>query len=92
VALPDARPGLTDPELSRVACARVGFEPQSVFPVNDCERRQALVAAGVGVGFLSRLALHPVHPGVVVKPIAEAQAPRRRILALALPGSPQQRD
>ena len=45
---------------------------------------QALVAAGVGVGFLPRLALHPVHPGVVIKPVAEA--PRRRILAIALPG------
>jgi DNA-binding transcriptional LysR family regulator len=45
---------------------------------------QALVAAGVGVGFLPRLALHPVHPGVVIKPVPEA--PTRRILAIALPG------
>ena len=52
-------------------------------PVNDCEMHQALVAAGVGVGFLPRLALHPVHPGVVVKPVAGA--PRRRILAITLP-------
>jgi DNA-binding transcriptional LysR family regulator len=56
-----------------------------VFRVNDCGMHQALVAAGVGIGFLPRLALHPVHPGVVVKPVAEA--PRRRILAITLPGA-----
>jgi DNA-binding transcriptional LysR family regulator len=68
------------------ACASAGFEPRIVFRVNDCEMHQALVAAGVGVGFLPRLALHPVHPGVAIKPVAEA--PRRRILAIALPGVP----
>jgi DNA-binding transcriptional LysR family regulator len=67
------------------ACAAAGYEPRIVFRVNDCEMYQALVAAGVGVGFLPRLALHPIHPGVVVKPVAEA--PRRRILAVALPGA-----
>ena len=56
-----------------------------VFRVNDCEMHQALVAAGVGIGFLPRLALHPVHPGVVIKAVEEA--PRRRILAIALPGA-----
>jgi DNA-binding transcriptional LysR family regulator len=70
--------------LFMAACTRAGFEPRIAFRVNDCEMHQALVAAGVGVGFLPRLALHPVHPGVVIKPVAEA--PRRRILAIALPG------
>jgi hypothetical protein len=46
---------------------------------------QALVAAGVGIGFLPRLALHPIHPGRSVKLVAEA--PRRRILAIALTGA-----
>ena len=50
-----------------------------------CEMYQAHVAAGVGIGFLPRLALHPVHPGVVIKPVAEALS--RRILAIALPGA-----
>jgi DNA-binding transcriptional LysR family regulator len=71
-------------KLFMAACARAGFEPRIVFRVDDCEMHQALVAAGVGVGFLPRLALHPVHPGVVIKQVAEA--PRRRILAIALPG------
>jgi hypothetical protein len=44
---------------------------------------QALVAAGFGVGFLPRLAL-PRSPGGVIKRVAEA--PARRILAVALPG------
>lgn len=71
-------------KLFMAACAGAGYEPRIVFRVNDCEMHQALVAAGVGVGFLPRLALHPVHPGVVVKPVAEA--PNRRILAITLPG------
>jgi hypothetical protein len=45
---------------------------------------QALVATGIGLGFLPRLALHPIHPGIVIKQVADA--PGRRILAIALPG------
>jgi DNA-binding transcriptional LysR family regulator len=61
-----------------------GYQPRIVFRVNDCEMYQALVAAGVGVGFLPRLVLHPIHPGVVIKRVAGA--PRRRIMAIATPG------
>jgi DNA-binding transcriptional LysR family regulator len=71
-------------KLFTAACTAAGYEPRIVFRVNDCEMFQALVAAGVGVGFLPRLALHPVHPGVVIKQVADA--PCRRILAVALPG------
>jgi DNA-binding transcriptional LysR family regulator len=81
---PTLGPDSPTQKLFMAACASAGFEPRIVFRVNDCEMYQALVAAGVGVGFLPRLALHPVHPGVVIKPVAEA--PRRRILAIALPG------
>jgi DNA-binding transcriptional LysR family regulator len=72
-------------KLFTAACAAVGYEPRIVFRVNDCEMCQALVAAGVGIGFLPRLALHPIHPGVVIKPIAHT--PTRRILAIALPAA-----
>jgi DNA-binding transcriptional LysR family regulator len=82
---PTLGPDSPTQRLFMAACANAGFEPRIVFRVNDCEMHQALVAAGVGVGFLPRLALHPVHPGVVIKPVAEA--PRRRILAIALPGA-----
>jgi DNA-binding transcriptional LysR family regulator len=82
---PTLGPDSPTQKLFTAACAAAGYEPRIVFRVNDCEMFQALVAAGVGLGFLPRLALHPLHPGVVVKPVAEA--PRRRILAVSLPGS-----
>jgi DNA-binding transcriptional LysR family regulator len=71
-------------KLFTAACSNAGYEPRVVFRVNDCEMFQALIAAGMGIGFLPRIALHPVHPGVVVKPVEDA--PTRRILAVALPG------
>jgi DNA-binding transcriptional LysR family regulator len=81
---PTLGPDSPTQKLFTAACAAAGYEPRIAFRVNDCEMYQALVAAGVGVGFLPRLALHSIHPGVVVKPVAEA--PGRRILAIALPG------
>jgi len=81
---PTLGPDSPTQKLFTAACAAAGYEPRIVFRVNDCEMYQALIAAGVGVGFLPRLALHPIHPDVVVKRVAEA--PTRRILAIALPG------
>jgi DNA-binding transcriptional LysR family regulator len=81
---PTLGPDSPTQKLFMAACAVAGYEPRIVFRVNDCEMHQALVAAGVGIGFLPRLAVHPVHPGVVIKPVAKA--PGRRILAIALPG------
>jgi DNA-binding transcriptional LysR family regulator len=71
-------------KLFTAACSDAGYEPRIVFRVNDCEMFQALIAAGMGIGFLPRIALHPVHPGVVIKPVDDS--PTRRILAVALPG------
>lgn len=81
---PTLSPDSPTQKLFTAACAAAGYEPRVVFRVNDCEMIQALVAAGVGVSFLPRLGLHPVHPGVALKPAPEA--PSRRILAIALPG------
>jgi DNA-binding transcriptional LysR family regulator len=81
---PTLAPDSPTQKLFTAVCAAAGYEPRIVFRVNDCEMHQALVAAGVGLGFLPQLALHPIHPGVIVKPVAEA--PKRRILAVALPG------
>ena len=72
-------------KLFTAACSDAGYEPRIVFRVNDCEMFQALIAAGMGIGFLPRIALHPVHPGVVVK--AVEGSPTRRILAVVLPGA-----
>lgn len=69
-------------KLLDAACATAGFEPRVVFQVNDCEMTQALVAAGVGIAILPRLSLHPIHPGVTIRPLQNA--PTRRVLALRL--------
>jgi DNA-binding transcriptional LysR family regulator len=63
-------------------CAAAGFEPNIVFRVDDCEMTQALVAAGMGVSLLPRLAIHPVHPGVTVLPLEGAHV--RRVLSLRI--------
>lgn len=61
-------------------CANAGFEPRIAFSINDCEMTQAMVAAGVGVALLPRLAIHPLHPGVAVRAL-DGPRPNRRIAA-----------
>src|SRR5919201_1985159 len=82
---PTLGPDSPTQKLFTAACSGAGYEPRIVFRVNDCEMFQALVAADMGIGFLPRIALHPVHPGVVVKPVADS--PTRRILAVTLAGA-----
>jgi DNA-binding transcriptional LysR family regulator len=72
-------------KLLSAACSAAGYEAKVVFRVNDCEMTKALVAVGMGIALLPRIAVHPVHPGVVVKPVEGS--PTRRILAVALPGT-----
>ena len=43
------------------------------FESDDYETVQGLVAAGVGVALIPRLALTRVHPGIVVRALAPAQ-------------------
>jgi DNA-binding transcriptional LysR family regulator len=85
---PTLGPDSPTQKLFTAACSGAGYEPRIVFRVNDCEMFQALVAADMGIGFLPRIALHPVHPGVVVKPVEGS--PTRRILAVSLPGTRSQ--
>jgi DNA-binding transcriptional LysR family regulator len=72
-------------KLLGTACAAAGYEPRVIFRVNDCEMTKALVAVGMGIALLPRIAVHPVHPGVAIK--AVEGSPTRRILAVALPGT-----
>jgi molybdate transport repressor ModE-like protein len=65
------------------ACHDAGFEPRVAFEADETFASQALVASGVGVTVLPRLALATVHPGVVVKPL-QPDAMRRRIWAARL--------
>jgi len=68
------------------SCVAVGFEPNVTFESDDYETVQGLVAAGVGVALVPRLALSHVHSGIVIR----ALAPRSpaRIVVAATPGGP----
>jgi molybdate transport repressor ModE-like protein len=66
-------------------CREAGFEPRVAFEVDEVTAVQALVAAGVGVTLLPRLALTAVHPGVAVRNLTEK--PIRRIWATRLEGA-----
>jgi DNA-binding transcriptional LysR family regulator len=72
-------------KLLGAACAAAGYEPRVVFRVNDCEMTKALVAVGMGIALLPRIAIHPEHPGVAIK--AVEGSPTRRILTVALAGT-----
>ena len=52
------------------SCLAAGFEPNVTFESDDYETVQGLVAAGVGVALIPRLALTRVHPGIVVRALA----------------------
>ncbi|HET9124998.1 MAG TPA: LysR family transcriptional regulator [Solirubrobacteraceae bacterium] len=68
-------------------CRAAGFEPDVCFESDDYDTVQGLVAAGVGVALVPRLALGrglgaaTAHPGVVVRPLAPALPPRRVFVA-----------
>ena len=64
------------------ACQEAGFEPKVAFESDETLAVQALVAAGVGVTMLPRLA-STVHPGVVVRQLPP-QVLVRRIWAARL--------
>src|SRR5262245_29284824 len=63
-------------------CREAGFDPKVAFEVDETLAAQALVAAGVGVTLLPRLALATVHPGVVARALSDA--PVRTIWAARL--------
>jgi DNA-binding transcriptional LysR family regulator len=61
-------------------CNDAGFEPRVSFESDDYDTVQGLVAAGVGVALIPRLALSHRQPGLVVRKLAP-QSPVRRIFA-----------
>jgi DNA-binding transcriptional LysR family regulator len=69
------------------SCLVAGFEPKVTFESDDYETVQGLVAAGVGVALIPRLALTHVHPGIVVRELAP-RSPVRSVVAAttAAPG------
>ena len=66
-------------------CIAAGFEPNVTFESDDYETVQGLVAAGVGVALIPRLALTHVHPGVVVRELSP-RSPARKIVAATMSG------
>jgi DNA-binding transcriptional LysR family regulator len=67
------------------SCLAAGFEPNATFETDDYETVQGLVAAGVGVAVIPRLALTRVHPGIVVRELAP-RSPARRVVAATTSG------
>ena len=67
------------------SCLAAGFEPHVTFESDDYETVQGLVAAGVGVALIPRLAVTHVHPGVVVRALAP-RSPARKVTAATTGG------
>jgi DNA-binding transcriptional LysR family regulator len=67
------------------SCLAAGFEPRVTFESDDYETVQGLVAAGVGVALIPRLALTRVHSGIVVRALAP-RSPARKVVAATIPG------
>jgi molybdate transport repressor ModE-like protein len=71
--------------ITESVCRDAGFEPRVAFEADETLAAQALVAAGVGVTMLPRLALTTIHPGVVARPLRDA--PVRDVSAARLEGA-----
>lgn len=68
------------------SCLAAGFEPRVTFESDDYETVQGLVAAGVGVALIPRLALTRVRPGLVVRALSPS-TPTRTIHAATPAGA-----
>ncbi len=67
------------------SCLAAGFEPYVAFESDDYDVVQGLVAAGVGVALIPRLALTTVHPGIVVRELAP-RSPARKVTVATMSG------
>jgi DNA-binding transcriptional LysR family regulator len=70
--------------ITSATCREAGFEPRVAFEADDTLASQALVAGGVGVTLMPRMALSAMHPGAVARALSDA--PRRRVLAARMEG------
>jgi DNA-binding transcriptional LysR family regulator len=66
-------------------CREAGFEPAIAFEPGDLWTGRGIIAAGLAVGVMPRLAFTIPHPGVALRPIAGA-SPARTIAAVRAPG------
>jgi DNA-binding transcriptional LysR family regulator len=63
------------------SCLAAGFEPNVTFESDDYETVQGLVAAGVGVALIPRLALRRLRLGIVVRGLAPRSPARKVVVA-----------
>ncbi len=66
------------------SCLAAGFEPDVAFESDDYETVQGLVAAGVGVALIPRLALTRARGGIVVRALAP-RSPTRQVTVATAP-------
>jgi DNA-binding transcriptional LysR family regulator len=66
-------------------CLAAGFEPHVTFESDDYETVQGLVAAGVGVALIPRLASTHVHAGIVIRALAPSAM--RKVVAATVGGA-----
>jgi DNA-binding transcriptional LysR family regulator len=64
-------------------CLAAGFDPHVTFESDDYETVQGLVASGVGVALVPRLALSHLHPGIVVRELSP-RSPARKVVAATM--------
>jgi DNA-binding transcriptional LysR family regulator len=76
-------------QITERACQDAGFKPRVAFECDETMAAQALVAAGVGVTILPRLALSTIHPGVVVRRLSRSTPVVRRVWAAREEGAYQ---
>ena len=67
-------------------CLHAGFEPTVAFESDDFDTVQGLVAAGVGVALIPRLALNRLHPGIAVRELVTNQPIRQVTVATIVGG------
>lgn len=65
-------------------CRDAGFEPAIAFEPGDLWTGRGIVAAGLAVGLMPRLAFTVPYPGVAIRPLAGI-SPARTILAVHVP-------
>jgi molybdate transport repressor ModE-like protein len=68
------------------AADTVGFDPKVAYEANDYQEVQAMVAVGVGISIMPRLALTVLRNDVEVIPLS-GDVPRRQILLARMKGS-----
>jgi DNA-binding transcriptional LysR family regulator len=68
------------------SCLAAGYEPDVAFESDDYDTVQGLVAAGIGVALIPRLALGTAHSGIVVRSLAPS-SPSRRVTVATMPGA-----